>query len=111
MTIASSLAKNFVKVSSCLGKGRSLGTEATTPSALVPVFSVLDVTPQGVAGVSGTVERHGAERLKATTTSGELKQRSTGSWPSQEECIRMPLASGATISASPADSFKSGGAA
>lgn len=48
----------------------------------------------------------GAERLKATTTSGELKQRSTGSWPSQEECIRMPLASEVTISASSADSQK-----
>lgn len=64
----------------------------------------IDVVPQGTTGVSGTVEGHGAERLKATTTSGELKQRSTGSWPSQEECIRMPLASGLTISGSPADS-------
>ena len=58
---------------------------------------------RGRKEVGGTVEGHGAERLKATMTSGELKQRSTGSWPSQDECIRMPLASGATISTSPAD--------
>lgn len=39
MNIIARRSPSFVKVSSCLRMAASLGTEATTPSALVPVFS------------------------------------------------------------------------